>query len=200
MRAAQLVAKARAGQPNLFITLTCNPARHASPLAAAKHMKKQLARFVSRIRETKGNENFEYLAVAEAHKSGWPHFHMVARGSFIDQAWLKRIWCELTGAYQVKIRRVDDPKKAARYIAKYMAKAPHQFGNLKRYWCSQKWDRPTEPFASKRHVFMNRWRREQGDWTDVIRRYAALYYKLVYSEHSYKEFVTPRSPLWAMAG
>jgi hypothetical protein len=57
----------------------------------------------------------------------------VARCPYIPQRWLSHQWALLTGSTVVDIRAIKDAVNAAKYVAKYAAKAPHHFDHTKRY-------------------------------------------------------------------
>jgi len=82
---------------------------------------------------------FDFLAVIEKHKSGWPHIHVLARTSWIDQRWLSAQMADLLGSPVVHVTRIDTASKIAGYVAKYCGKAAHKFKSTKRYWQSRLW-------------------------------------------------------------
>jgi hypothetical protein len=61
----------------------------------------------------------------ETHKSGYPHFHLVARSDFIQAERMSRWWQELTEAYIVDIRAIRSKQNVARYVGKYITKQLH---------------------------------------------------------------------------
>lgn len=136
-RQAQLVAAAKRGRPDTFITLTSNPARFASPVERAKALADAWRIVVKRAKRKYGYETLPYLCVFEATKAGEPHLHILARCKWIDQAWLSDQMRALTGAPIVDIRRVISTDKAAHYVAKYVGKEPHHFATCKRYWSTR---------------------------------------------------------------
>jgi hypothetical protein len=108
-------------KPQRFITLTGDPKLWPTPQSMYEAMKAALPKLV-RILRLKGM-NFEYAAVWELHKSGFPHIHLLQRGSYIPQHWLSSIWRSLGCGDNVWIEPVKDAKHAAFYTAKYMSKA-----------------------------------------------------------------------------
>jgi hypothetical protein len=66
---------------------------------------------------------FEYALVWEMHKSGFPHAHLLQKGSYVPWHLMRSIWMSLNIGSHVHIRPVSDAKDAAFYTAKYMSKA-----------------------------------------------------------------------------
>jgi hypothetical protein len=139
-RRDQLRWLARGGNPRTFVTLTCNPAIGDSQVSRARAMADGWRKLVRRIKAAHGLERLEYLVVVEATQRGEPHLHILLKHIWIDQRWLSKQWQELTGAFIVDIRRVKDDRRISSYVAKYIGKAPHQFGSVKRYWHTKDWD------------------------------------------------------------
>jgi len=108
-------------KPQRFITLTGDPKLWTTPQAMYEAMKEALPKFVRMLR-LKGVK-FEYAAVWELHKSGFPHLHLLQKGSYIPQHLMKSLWLSLGIGAHVHIEPVDDARRAAFYVAKYMSKA-----------------------------------------------------------------------------
>jgi len=125
------------GAPNVFLTLTWNGRRNEPPAAARAIMGRAWKHLVARIRRRWPGREFEYFAVVEQTKRGYPHFHIAIRGSFMPQRWLSDAWADLVGAPVVDIRAPRSREGLASYLAKYLAKDPQKLGSGKRYWCSQ---------------------------------------------------------------
>lgn len=135
IRQKQLMAQAAQGQPTRFITLTSRrrvgdltPDQAARQLVHAWRMVIQRGKRDGLIRE------MQYIAVFEQHRSGWPHLHILARCDFLPQEWLSKRMAEYADSPVVDIRLVKSRARAAWYIAKYTAKAPHKWEGCKRYW------------------------------------------------------------------
>jgi len=62
---------------------------------------------------------FSYVCGLEAHKSGWPHFHVVIDG-YIDYGWVIGWWSKNCG--YVKLSRCNESKKSIEYSIKYAIK------------------------------------------------------------------------------
>jgi len=136
-----------AGEPTTFITFGCQPNRYNSPEEARADMGRAMSKLAKRIRREWPDFDFQYAAYVEAFKSGWPHFHIACRAPYIPQPWLAKQLEELLGAPVCWITTAGTPKQVAKYLCKYLVKAPHQFGKSKRYWYSQNY-RPQAVFDS----------------------------------------------------
>lgn len=145
---------ARNGHPNMFITLTHKNNGTYSREEAAKRLSGVFNIVAKRIRRLYGYKRLPYLCVFEAHKSGYPHLHILLRCEWIDQKVLSA-WCsELLDSPIVDVRRVKNQSMAAFYVTKYVGKAPGKFGTSKRYWHSKDWISVNEP---ERHLAVFQW-------------------------------------------
>lgn len=133
---ARLIREIAAGHPNRFITITCRENQFATPEIGAERLAWFWKIVVQRWRRLKSTNQCEFAVVREAQENGWPHLHIAWRGGWVDWEWLRDQAAELLNSPHVDIRFIYNPKQAARYIGKYLGKAPHQFGTLKRYWFS----------------------------------------------------------------
>ena len=120
------------GQPERFLTLTGDPALHPDPHDMAVAIKNAWAKFVAHWRRGKVRKDgkhsipphdLEYLAVWELHKSGYPHLHILQRGHYIPQSYLRRWMITAHVGERVDIRRVNDYRGAAAEVIKYVTKA-----------------------------------------------------------------------------
>ena len=134
----RLAAITREAKPTTLITLTVNPALHDDPRSAWNKVQPAVPRLVQRIRKKVGE--FEYLRVLEITKKGWPHFHFVARTSFMPQSWLSQEWCQLTGAPIVDIRKIKRTQDAYFYVVKYLSKQEYIPWTDRRVTLSRKFD------------------------------------------------------------
>jgi len=133
-RKRQLLALASSGEPNRFLTLTVNPHIGDSPEHRLKLLAHAWKVLVKRLRREHGNKAIQYLAVVEQTKLGEPHLHILLRSPFLSQRLLSDAMSELIGAPIVDIRKIRNQREVVRYVAKYITKAPEQFGSAKRYW------------------------------------------------------------------
>lgn len=90
----------------------------------AGHSGGEVTRYLKRVRKNTGAP-MRYLLVAEPHRSGSPHFHLLVH----EQAAAIPIrWAKLAGAWRVGFcqAKLLDPmgsKHTARYVSKYLAKS-----------------------------------------------------------------------------
>ncbi len=159
-RKNQLIALAKSGNPDTFITLTVNPDHGSSPEERARELADAWRRIVRMVKAKYGYAEIPYFCVFEATKKGEPHLHILARVKWISQKWLSKQMARLMGAPVVDIRRVRNKSKLAFYLAKYMGKDPHRFATCKRYWQTRGWEvekyEPREP----RGVWPDKWKIE----------------------------------------
>lgn len=84
---------------------------------------KDVTRWLKRVRKLSGVQ-LRYLVVAEAHKSGAPHYHCliheVAHGREVGERLLRGAWCAFHG--HAKFNLVRD-ERGATYATKYLAKS-----------------------------------------------------------------------------
>ena len=144
VRQAQLVEKGMAGHPNMFLTLTTRPRVLWAPERHARELVKAWRTVRRRAIKKYGYKALPFMAVFEATKKGLPHLHILARCKWLDQAWLSNQMRQLMNSPIVDVRRVDNPDRSVRYVAKYVGKEPHHFGTTKRYWTSQDWLIPSD--------------------------------------------------------
>lgn len=135
--AARLRADIKAGHPTKFVTLTCRPPGDRTPEEQARWMKERTRRLFELWRRKHPRAVVEWLAVVEAHKSGWPHIHVAARAPFLVKEELSALWRELTGSYVVRIMKVRRQRGFARYLAKYLTKGSQVDAWGKRHWRSR---------------------------------------------------------------
>lgn len=119
MRYKRLLA---AGKPSRHLTLTVDPALHATPEAALAAMTKAWTRFIATLRAEYGP--VEYVRIVEITKRGWPHFHVLLRSGYIPQGRIAALWSSLGAGSIVWIRRVYEREieTAVDYLLKDMVK------------------------------------------------------------------------------
>jgi len=149
MRREQLMAQAASGEPTRFLTVTVNPQVGASPEERLFMLSNAWNIVVKRLRRKYVGKTIDYLCVVEETKNGEPHLHILLRCPYIPQRFLSDCFAELIGAPVVDIRAVKGLREVVRYVAKYITKAPKQFGHAKRYWCSKGWDIGKEAFRKR---------------------------------------------------
>jgi len=136
-RRRRLARDIRAGEPNRFITLTCREGQFETPEIGARMLAWAWKIIVQRWRRLKPSNTCEFAVVREAQQNGWPHLHIAWRGGWIDREWLSTQTAELLNSPQTDVKLIRGVSKVAYYIAKYIGKSPHKFGDLKRYWFSK---------------------------------------------------------------
>lgn len=142
MRARQLIRSAFMGRPDMFLTLTVNPARFHDAHERARMLARAWRLLRLRAMRKYKYKSLPFLAVFEKTKAGEPHLHILLRCKWMSQRWLSEQMDALIGAPIVDVRRVDGVKKIAAYVAKYVGKDPTRFVGAKRYWSSQDYELP----------------------------------------------------------
>lgn len=137
IRRSQLKRLARDGTPNTFLTLTVSPNQYNSPQARAQALVRAWRTVRRRAKKRYRYDRIPFLAVFERTKRGEPHLHILLRCRWLDQKWLSKQMRDLLRSPIVDIRRIHDARKIARYVSKYVSKAPEKFAGCKRYWRSQ---------------------------------------------------------------
>lgn len=89
-------------------------------VAVVKAIAPELTLWIKRVRKNSG-AHIRYCLVAESHKSGLPHFHVVIHHRVVPVRYktLREAWS--LGFSDFKL--VDENHNVARYLAKYLAKA-----------------------------------------------------------------------------
>lgn len=100
--------------PYKFLTLTSSP---ESPDDIQRSWRKLIMRLHRR-----GLLKDGYIRVTEYTHAGRPHYHVIYRGGYIEQAMISALWGQLHGAPIVYISRVKSKKGISGYLGKYMAK------------------------------------------------------------------------------
>lgn len=177
-RKKQVVALAKSGNPNTFITLTVNPAYGATPYERARRLADAWRTIVRLVKAKYGYAELPYFCVFEATKNGEPHLHILCRVKWISQKWLSEQMRELMMAPVVDIRRVRDKSKLTYYISKYMGKDPHRFKTCKRYWTTRDWEQTKfepEPPPGRWH---SAWRIERTPLAELAEDYRSRGYEV----------------------
>jgi len=120
------------GEPQRFVTVTGDPKLHPDPREMRIAIKNAWAKFVSHWRRGKVRKDgkhtippheLEYIQAWELHKSGYPHLHVLVRGEYIPQSYLKR-WMETAGVGEcVWINKVTNTRGSVVELLKYVTKA-----------------------------------------------------------------------------
>jgi len=107
-------------KPSKFVTLTVNNNLYNSPREAYDRTRRHVATLTRTLRKAVGE--WEYIRILEITKKGFPHYHFLVRGGYVDQEWLSDQWDRLTGAHIVDIRKIKNMTHATRYLMKYLYK------------------------------------------------------------------------------
>jgi len=170
-RKSQLQALAASGDPNRFITLTINPAIGTSQEARLKILSHAWKVIIKRLRYLHPQQPIQYLALVEATKNGEPHLHILYRGPYVKQSLLSAAMEEIAASPIVDIRRIRGLREVIRYVAKYVTKAPAQFGTSKRYWHSADYDLAKDTYEQARFRPSEPWRIVREDIRFVINQW-----------------------------
>ncbi len=108
-------------KPERFITLTWDTRNGCSPPKALILMKAAFARLVRLLR--KEHFKFEYCAIWEFTRKGFPHIHIAQKGSYIPQKELSAMWASLGAGPVVDIRKILSFPAIARELTKYLLKS-----------------------------------------------------------------------------
>lgn len=119
----KLLQRLKPSEANLFITLTCDPAKFESIPDAFHALRTAFQHWIKRIRRAFPQTQVEYFAVWETTKLGWPHLHILTRGPFIAPSVVRRHWQELTGAPVVDVQTIRHVQNIGQYLAKYLTKS-----------------------------------------------------------------------------
>lgn len=124
-------ARVAAAAPQRFVTFTVDPKLHDSPYFAMLALKEAFQRFVEFWRKGRkksehkipiGKHVFEYFAIWELQESGMPHLHVLQKGDYIPQEFLKK-WMQHAGVGSiVDVRKLKSPTAGAKYVVKYTQK------------------------------------------------------------------------------
>lgn len=98
------------------------PALEGDALMLAQHdiISKEITRYLKRVR-SRSNASLKYLLVLEAHKDGYPHYHLLIH----EVTNVPVRWRDLAEAWSwgfVTAKLVADGPQVARYVAKYISK------------------------------------------------------------------------------
>jgi len=169
-RKRELIALAHSGNPTKFLTLTHVRRSGLTADQAACRLADAWRRLRRHLIRKHKLTSLPFLCVIEAHKSGWPHMHILLRGPYLPQPEISDWMRKKLASPVVDIRAIDDRGKVGGYIAKYVGKAPHRFKGTKRYWRSQDYDQSPVAEAdadADRVVRVDRWSSDIEDFGNV---------------------------------
>ena len=166
-RLKRLSEELAGGDPNIFITITWAVGRGIERIPAALLQRQAWAKFVALYNREHGACALQYMAVCEATQEDWPHMHILVRAKWVSQKKLSAFMKKEIGAEIVDVQSLKQIRSVAKYLAKYLAKGPAQYGTLKRYWRSLGYLLPE--FLEER-----RGRRRPGQWGRDPRSWQAI--------------------------
>lgn len=193
MRRSKLMAQAASGEPTRFLTLTVNPHIGETPAERLRLLAAAWRNTVKRLRRRFEGKPIEYLAVVEETKAGEPHLHILLRSPYIEQRYISSCMAEMIQSPIVDIRRIRSQKQVISYVAKYITKAPAQFGTAKRYWSSQGYEVDPPDNKTAGDVPTVKWEIMKEDVYTVLRNWRYEFWieahskgdlrRLIYSEY-----------------
>lgn len=143
-RKKRVCREAAAGNPQIMVTLTVTPRWGRDKVDRAKGLVAAWRDFVKIAKEYHKYPDIPYFVVFEATKKGEPHLHILCRVPYISHKLLSEFMGARMKAPNVWIDECTSNRNAARYVAKYIGKAPGKFGTCKRYWQTRSWQTPKE--------------------------------------------------------
>lgn len=172
-RVWRLILEICRGDPNRLLTLTTRFVEDGDKDAEAARQADCFKRLCKRYRREFRGKELEFFVVREAQENGWPHLHVALRSSYIPWEWLTARWQELSGSPGVFINTIWAGHGSAKYLAKYMGKDLHRFGNCKRYWKSEGYLIHDEPVRLAVDAWVAPMRRTVATLDDLYRCWEA---------------------------
>ncbi len=190
-------------KPERFITLTWSPKSDHTVDEAIDIMKKALPRAVDILRSE--GFQFEYCAVMEFTKHGWPHIHLAQKGDYIPQKRLSEIWSRLGSGPIVDVRKVRSPQSLAYELTKYLLKSTREtyflIGGRRIIQCSRRFltTPPSEDAPADEPQYESVY---TGEAIFVIADYLEreMFYELIAGDDSGTLYFLPTEPLTPPAG
>lgn len=170
MNRQKVMHKARRGQPNVFLTLTCLPEKYDTPEDAARDMKRGFVALRRRMCRKWNLKKVPFIVVFERTKQGWPHLHALLRVPFMHHKVIRAMWLEIMDAFQIDIRFIKAASQVLFYVTKYIGKDLSQFKGCKRYWSSHGWLIVKEDERPK-GLFGERWEISNTNFHDLRRNF-----------------------------
>lgn len=103
-----------------FITLSVDEGRFESVEAAVKALYQAYKKLVQAARRV--FKKWEYFSVIEFTHRGFPHMHILQRGTYVPVKWISQKWEKFGMGVRVDIEAVRGKGKAAGYLMKYLSK------------------------------------------------------------------------------
>jgi len=133
----------------IMLTLTLDPKDYSGPEEAYREVgkKRAVAELMKKLHKRGMVDTREFTLTMEFHKSGWPHYHVLVRSTFVEKHELQRLWKR--GHCWVSKGDFESVEHAINYATKYIVKTseeePFWFpewvldfkGNLRRFSTSR---------------------------------------------------------------
>lgn len=167
------------GMPTAMLTLTVSSNHYDTPEEAARDMVRGLVMLRRRIKRRFGVDKLPFLCVFEAHKSGYPHMHLLIRAPFMSVKVLREMWEGITGSWNVNIWKIRTVGQAVFYATKYIGKDLHKFEGCKRWWRSHNYNCRDDELPERRR-YSEHWMRYGADFHRFRTALVALQAKMEY--------------------
>lgn len=186
-----MAADLKRGNPSKFLTLTVNPEVYGGPEDRARRLADAWRAIVKRLKRMFPQEQIAYFVVFERTQQGEPHLHVLGRWPYVPQREFSRWMNDLMQAPIVWIEAVRSDRGVAKYVSKYLSKAPQRWGTMKRYWRSQNWAAPRPKEDRDPLRWLPRWERVETPYDRVWFRYYYGGWQMVVNRPWYFEARAP---------
>lgn len=162
---------AASGRPTKLLTFTAPPHHSRTPAQQAREMIKHANAFRRHWNTKHPKQIIKWFWVPEAHKSGWPHLHILMPAGFIPIKLLRLWMLKRMRAKNTSIEPIRDPTKAKNYITKYLTKALDKFEGVARWGRSRGYGERTVKTEHFPELADSHWERSDDKPATVIHRY-----------------------------
>ena len=137
-KARQHAAQLFAAKPERQICLMVPHGNFKTPAEAYEFLKGQLPRFANLIRTGDPDRDgkpritprtFEYAAVWDFHKDGYPHVHLATWGDYLPREQVQPLWERLTQATDFYVGALTDSATHRHNFIKYLKEKPPDLPN-----------------------------------------------------------------------
>jgi len=173
---SQWIARLASGKPQRMMTLTCTPDPNTTAREKAIKMKTAFIALIAEIRRRRGK--CEYALVFEIQENGSPHMHVLMRGPYVPQKWIKAFWSAAGVGSIVDIRAAHSPIKEAGHACKYLAKETGQtamrLAPLRIVQVSRRYELPTPERPARPQTVGYTWAYLRDDIDTIVKNILAL--------------------------
>ena len=191
-RLKRLIVEALGGEPTIFLTLTWRVRPGWTPAAAAAAQSGAWAEYAAWYNRRHGDRALQYFAVREPTDAGWPHLHILVRASWVPHHELSDFMAIAIGSPIVKVESLKQVRSAVYYVSKYIAKGPHRFGTLKRYWRTLAYLLPAFLEARTARRESGVWQIDDRSWCEI--RFGAICRNFMVEDLNPGVFIRARAP------